>query len=159
MKPEAGLWRPRRGRLHVRLPYSWDNRRWLRGLCGERTRPVWDKAKKRWLVARPHLRVLAEGLAERYGSCLVVLDVSTRTVCTSVCRDAGSDECGCSCLGRNHGGSAYMLSWVDLGGVQLGFERVRLRYRVDAGVTQGNVTSPFSYKRTAASPASNPLRQ
>ncbi|QKV74554.1 hypothetical protein [Amycolatopsis sp. Hca4] len=125
--------RPRDGRVQVTMPYSAGNRSWIREICGSRTRPVWNKAERRWEIARAHFRFIAEALADRFGACDVYLDIATRTVCTAACRDARGEECDCSCEGRNHRGLDFMLQWIDLGSVLIGVDVKRVHRRVVRG--------------------------
>ena len=55
-------------RLVLWMPYREDNRQWLHEALGQRIRPEWNKAARRWEVARPHLRRLVVGLADRFGA-------------------------------------------------------------------------------------------
>src|SRR4051812_14597653 len=76
---------------------------WLRGMCGEGTRPARDGQV--WTVARPHFDAVLQGLARRFGR----VGVETRSLvsekCTRSCQRAkkiGPEDCECVCLGRHH---------------------------------------------------------
>jgi hypothetical protein len=107
--------RPVEGRIRTKMPYDGGhNRAWLRRHLGNRIRPELQ-GNGVWGIARPHLRFLVEGLAERFGHVDVLLDFRISQRCDTRCRDALGDECVCSCLGENHGGAAYWRHWIEVG--------------------------------------------
>lgn len=107
------LWRPAdsRARLELRLPYQPGNRAWLHQVLGARIQPHYHRRTGRWRIARPHLRLLVDELADRFGAVEVVLDFRLTERCDTRCQEAAGDECTCSCLGVNHGGAAYWKQW------------------------------------------------
>lgn len=93
-------------RLVVRMPFSQNNRSWLKEVMGVRTRPEWSRQQGAWLVARDHFAELVEALAARFGSVQVTADYSQQEKCTTQCQAANPDtwmECECCCGGRDHG--------------------------------------------------------
>lgn len=95
------------GSVLTKMPYDGgSNRGWLHEHLGHRIQPE-HRGKGVWAIARPHLRYLVEGLAERFGHVDVVLDFRQSERCDTRCQRARGDECTCSCLGENHRGAAY----------------------------------------------------
>lgn len=89
------------------------NRAWLRDHLGSRIQA--EYASGRWTVARPHLRTVVTGLAERFGAVDVYLDYLEQQKCDTRCVDARGDDCVCQCGGENHGGSDYQRDWIHVG--------------------------------------------
>lgn len=103
-------------RLLLHVPWTGvGNRDLLREILGPRIRPEWWSERHCWTVARPHFRRLVEDLATRFGVVNVFLEFSGLERCDTRCRDAIRDECGCSCLGVNHGGLSYYRHWMLVG--------------------------------------------
>lgn len=98
-----GVWRPVKGRIVLSMPYHKGNRTWLKQVLGPRIRPEFDKANKRWEVARGHFGPVVEAMANRLGRIDVWVDFRSAEKCDTRCRSARSRECTCSCLGKNHG--------------------------------------------------------
>jgi hypothetical protein len=70
-----------------------------------------------------------QGLAERFGQVDVFLDYRDTEPCDERCRDAGDDDCVCSCLGRNHGGAHFWSGCPEIGEAALvGRSDVRRRH-------------------------------
>ncbi len=105
----AQIVRPVKGKLQVRLPYrpGGSNYGLLKAICGERTRPEWNRERRCFEVAREHLVKLIDQLAYEIGSPVeVILHGATQTKCVSACWAADPRtrwECVCSCAGANHG--------------------------------------------------------
>ena len=119
------VYRPLEGRLQLRMPYG-ANRRWLHEVLGS-VRPRWTT--DHWAIARSHLRPLVNELVLKFGEVEVILEFSTIRKCDSRCRDAGGDNCVCSCLGENHGGAAYWQHWIEVGPTTLvGADRQQVRF-------------------------------
>jgi hypothetical protein len=107
-------------RLWVWMPYQdGSNRRWILEELGARVRPDWNREAKRWEIARPHLATITAALAERFGEVDVYLEFSTTERCDWRCEQADGDDCTCSCMGDNHGGSAYWRRWRLVGDTTL----------------------------------------
>lgn len=69
------------GEPRVRLYIGYNggkNRRLLKNVCGDRTRPDWNRDWKCWLVARAHLDRLIEALCEDYGEVWLVRESTPR---------------------------------------------------------------------------------
>lgn len=121
MTPNIGRPWVRRGYDEIRLwawmPYKLGNRAWIHGALGERIRPHWNGTVKpgRWEIAKPHLQLLTEALATRFGEVDVYLEFSTTERCAEKCQTAGSDDCTCSCRGEYHGGGTFWTQWQLVG--------------------------------------------
>ena len=79
----------------------------LKELCGDRTRPAYNKELRCFEVAREHLTALIERLPTELGQPVqVVLHGATQTKCVEACWNAAPEtrwNCLCSCAGRYHG--------------------------------------------------------
>ncbi|MEV0712783.1 hypothetical protein AB0I48_35040 [Nocardia aurea] len=102
-------------RLWAWMPYEGgSNRDWILGELGRRIRPEWNKTERRWEIARKHLWVLTEAMADRFGEVELYLEFSKTELCDSRCQNAQStdvSECVCSCLGDYHGGRGARRDW------------------------------------------------
>lgn len=96
---------PVTGRLVVRLPFQprGGNYRLLREVCGQRTRPTYDRQQRAFLVARDHLDRLLVALDREFGAVELTRHGSTRTICVAACLLAQGSDCTCSCAGEHHG--------------------------------------------------------
>jgi hypothetical protein len=109
------VWRPTAGKMEVSLPFSTDNRAWLRDQLGPGVPYAWDGGLRRWTLARNHLSNLVPALANRYGYVEVYIDFKTTVKCDKRCRDATGSECICQCLGENHRGGSLLTGWFEVG--------------------------------------------
>lgn len=128
------IWRPRTGRVRLKIPYFEGTRFWLREVCGAGTRPDFDRDRKDWTVSRNHLRAVVEALVDRFGEVELIVDQGTNLKCGPSCQNAISDECQCQCLGVNHGG-LVAEGWLRVSEeflVDTAVSVVRIRYRVTA---------------------------
>ncbi len=95
-------------RLWVWMPYEGgSNREWILGELSRRVRPEWNKQARRWEIARRHLWVLAEAMAQRFGEVDLFMEFSETEKCDRRCQEATEtdvSECVCSCFGKYHGG-------------------------------------------------------
>ncbi len=137
----ASVWRPTRGELIVKV----DGGRDLIKKIG----PTWRCAPGSagyWKVARGRLRELVDGLAAEVGECEVFVDfrASVTFKCDKRCVGAVSEECLCSCLGRNHRGTQF--GWFEVGETTLLMKAGQVRrqaFRVTAAdVAAGISPSP-----------------
>lgn len=144
MSPHPQVFRPVSGRIQVRLPYSNDNRQWLKDALGAGIRPTWEKEKRYWTLARGHLVVLVQELVERYGVVEVALDYSTSEQCDTRCQKAQGLDCTCSCLGANHGGAQGIQRWTQVGETTLVSSN---RRRVIRMVTRADATAMKGWTR------------
>lgn len=109
-------------RLWAWMPFDPANRVWIKDELGARIQPEWNRAHKRWEIARPHMWILAESLADRFGEVEVYLEFSDSDRCDTRCQDANPatvDDCVCSCLGRYHGGRGEPRDWKAAGATTL----------------------------------------
>ncbi|SCF58520.1 hypothetical protein GA0115256_103517 [Streptomyces sp. DconLS] len=133
-------------RLEVVLPSRTfrENRKWLKSAVpGKRIQPDWDADARCWRVAKANFTDLVHAMADRYGKVRVEIEYNPRAVCTESCRNAEGNDCECSCLGRSHGGGAWLDGWIDLGEVAVGHEgRTRIAYDVRRDLRVGRLTGP-----------------
>lgn len=96
---------PVTGRLVVGLPFQpgGGNYRLLREVCGQRTRPTYDRQRRAFLVARDHLDRLLAALVRDFGAVDLTRHGSTATKCVAACLLALGSDCTCSCAGEHHG--------------------------------------------------------
>jgi hypothetical protein len=105
----AKIVRPVHGRVQVWLPFRSGSGNYdlLKEMCGDLTRPEYNRTLRCFEVARSHLPVLLEQLPGALGQRVeVVLHGSSQTKCVEACWNASPDsiwECVCSCAGRFHG--------------------------------------------------------
>jgi len=106
----ARIVRPLHGRLQVHLPFRSGSGNYdlLHDICGDLTRPEYNRDRKYFEVARAHLGALIAQLpAELGGPVEVVLHGASQTRCVEACwRDAQPETvwgCECSCAGKFHG--------------------------------------------------------
>jgi hypothetical protein len=125
--------------LRLTLPYAPGNRAWIKEVCGEMTRPVWNGRDKVWEIARSHYWILVEACALRFGSVLVVEDYATQEKCTVACTNAKPEtvvDCTCVCGGDQHGenrGGSLRDGWILVGeGLLLNTEYMQRAFRVQA---------------------------
>jgi hypothetical protein len=107
-------------------------------VCGQLSRPHYDRDRSHWLIARSHFRTVVAALAKEYGSVDVYVDHATRTACGRSCQEAAGDECSCQCLGDNHGGGGHAGDgWIRVNEEFLiRHDYWRIKYRVTAADTQ-----------------------
>lgn len=96
--------------LLVRLPYSTDNRVWIK--LGHRVNPVWDKEKKHWIIPRSWFNDLVNKCLERYNKVYVIQPYRVQEKCAPACWNAKGHECNCSCMGANHGTQGANSGWL-----------------------------------------------
>jgi hypothetical protein len=98
----AVVYRPQRGHLMIRIPYSYGTRDWLRDVCGSGSHVSWSKPT--WRVSARHLPAVIAALRDRFGEVELVRDqVVGRGKCDTRCTAALLDDCNCECGGANHG--------------------------------------------------------
>lgn len=114
------------------MPYRVGNRAWIHQQLGDMVRPEWNRTEKQWEIARPHMRVLVDALAERFGAVEVLIDFRINSRCDERCQNAKHDDCDCQCMGEHHGGSGYWKSWSEVGETTLVASHVaQKRYHVE----------------------------
>jgi hypothetical protein len=85
----------------VRLPYSEDNRVWVKGQ--KRHRPRWNTEYKCWETPAAWFDELIRRAIERYGRVYVIQLYREQQKCAPACWNAEGYHCECSCMGANHG--------------------------------------------------------
>jgi hypothetical protein len=88
-------------RLRVRLPFSNDNRNWLRD--GRRTSPVWVSERKYWEIPTTWFNNFVERALQKHGKLYIIQPYREQEKCAPACMNALGHECQCSCMGANHG--------------------------------------------------------
>ena len=112
--------RPRE-RASIALPYRGSPRAnfdWLKEVCGDRTRPRYDRSSRRFLVARPHAQHVLAALVDEFNQVFVTIYGYTRTTCVERCWNANPEtiaDCECGCAGANHGSRHPMGTQVQQG--------------------------------------------
>lgn len=124
------VYKPITGRVRVRLPYDYNNRRWLRGSIGRYIKPEWDPKRKSWLIAREHFDALVKALVKEFHEVEVYTDHRSDERCTTACQNAMGTDCVCSCGGRYHNGGAPVEGWTEIGHVLVG-NTIREQWTVD----------------------------
>ncbi|MCI4685093.1 hypothetical protein [Candidatus Rhodoblastus alkanivorans] len=116
----ARIVRPLRGRLQVTLPFrpGSGNYDLLHDICGQQTKPEYNRERRYFEVAPAHLRTLIEQLPAELGRPVeVVLHGASQTRCVVECwRDASPDTiwtCVCSCAGKFHGTKIQPSTQID----------------------------------------------
>lgn len=124
-------------RASVELPWRGSpsaNFEWLKEACGARTRPIFDRESKRFLVARPHVSHVIDALVDEYDQVLVVQYGDTASTCVEQCWNAKAEtvaDCECGCAGANHGSGHAMGKEVQAG-LSVGHEFTSATYLVTA---------------------------
>lgn len=98
--------------IRIRIPYSPNNRVWLKN--GPRKRePDWSKEKKYWELPASRFNELVKMTLNRYGKVYIIQPYREQEVCSPSCIDAKGFECQCSCLGANHGSGNHQ-GWYEV---------------------------------------------
>ena len=98
--------------IRIRIPYSPDNREWLKN--GPRKRePGWNKEKRYWELPASRFNELVKMILNRYGKVYIIQPYREKEVCSPSCIDATGFECQCSCLGANHGSGSHQ-GWYEV---------------------------------------------
>lgn len=88
--------------LRFKLPYSSDNRSFIRHALPARAR-VKHEGRGIWACKSSYLVLIADAMADDLGlDAWTTIQVKT-TTCHEQCWTARGDECECRCLGYNHG--------------------------------------------------------
>lgn len=95
--------------LLVRLPFSPQNRAWLKG---DRSRdPIWHKSEKYWRVPKAWFEALIKEALIKYKKVYVIQPFNPMEKCAPACWHAVGAECECSCMGSNHGSGNPAGKW------------------------------------------------
>lgn len=95
--------------LMVKLPYSTDNRAWLRG--DHRRQPAWNRKFRCWETPASWLDDLVSQLLYRFGRLYLIQPFRVQEKCAPACWRAQGFECECSCMGANHGSESSAGKW------------------------------------------------
>ena len=87
----------------IRLPYSENNRTWLKG--DNKNSPVWIAGEKYWEVPKSWFNDFVQRALTKYGKLYVIQPFRKQEKCAPACMNARGHECQCSCMGANHGTS------------------------------------------------------
>lgn len=85
----------------VRLPFSDNNRTWLRN--GQRNSPTWIARDKYWEIPKSWFNDFVQRAVKKYGKLYVIQPYREQEKCAPACMNATGHECQCSCMGANHG--------------------------------------------------------
>lgn len=97
-------------KLKIRVPYSKENRTWLK--VGHRIDPEWQKDKKRWVLPRSWFNDIVNKCLEKYGKIYIIQPFREQEKCAPACWNAKGHECNCSCMGANHGAKGENSNWL-----------------------------------------------
>jgi len=106
--------------IRLRVPYSPNNREWLKNGPGKR-HPIWNKEKEYWELPASRFNELVKMILNRYGKVYIIQPYREKEVCSPSCINAEGFECQCSCLGANHGSGNHQ-GWYEV------TEALALRY-------------------------------
>lgn len=98
-------------RPRLRLPFSDENRQWLRN--GRRDPPVWKRDLKCWEIPKAWFNDFVARSLEEYGQLYVIQPYREQEKCAPACMRAEGHECQCSCMGANHGAGSDG-SWFEV---------------------------------------------
>jgi hypothetical protein len=94
--------------LLLRLPYTEDNRGWVKG--DHRNNPEWNSDYKCWETPRAWFENVIRRALTTFGSIYIIQPYREFQKCAPACWDASGIDCECSCMGQNHGaGNRGML--------------------------------------------------
>lgn len=105
------IFRPDKGRLRVRLPYSASNRQWLKE-GHPKTEPVWNSEKNYWCLPKRQFDELVNKCLEKHRKVYVIQPYLKQEKCVPACKNANGHECKCSCMGKNHGIQGVNSDWL-----------------------------------------------
>ncbi|MCU7875290.1 MAG: hypothetical protein KZQ84_00570 [Candidatus Thiodiazotropha sp. (ex Lucinoma borealis)] len=98
--------------IRLRVPFSNDNREWLKN--GRRKKdPVWEDEKKYWELPASRFNEIIKMILNKYGKVYILQPYRAKEVCSPSCINAQGFECQCSCLGANHG-SGNHHGWYEV---------------------------------------------
>ncbi|NRD89150.1 hypothetical protein C8024_06330 [Sphingopyxis sp. BSNA05] len=95
----------------IRLPYSNDNRSWLRG--EKKNSPTWFSSAKHWEIPKAWFNDFVQRALLKYGKLYVIQPYREQEKCADACMKAKGHECQCSCMGANHG-TGNDGSWFEI---------------------------------------------
>ncbi len=95
--------------LYIRLPYSPDNKEWLKE--GHRNRPQWLPDLKCWNTPRSWFEDIVQRALREFGKVYVIQPYRTQQKCAPACWNATGVNCECSCMGEHHGSGNPSGKW------------------------------------------------
>lgn len=96
-------------RLLMRLPYSSNNRAWLKSCA--RINPIWVTEKQYWELPQSWFNELVSRTLKKWGKLYIIQPYSEQEKCAPACWRAIGYECQCSCMGANHGSDSPGGGW------------------------------------------------
>ena len=87
--------------IRVRLPFSKDNKLWLRN--DRRRRPSWNSTHKCSELPKAWFNDLVDRSLHRWGKIYIIQPYREQEICAPACMNAKGHDCQCSCMGANHG--------------------------------------------------------
>lgn len=92
---------PDRGEILLKLPYSSENKSWLR--MDRKRKPEWMPKFKCWKIPRSWFNKIVEEALRRHNNLYIIQPYREQEKCAPACWNAEGHECQCSCGGANHG--------------------------------------------------------
>lgn len=99
-------------KILVRLPYSSNNKVWLKN--GRRNEPNWDATKFRWELPNAWFDDTVKRLLKKFRYVYVIQPFRALEKCAPACWNAAGIECECSCMGVNHGSGCSTGRWYEI---------------------------------------------
>ena len=104
------IYRQGNGPLLVRLPYSANNREWLRS--DNLRKPLWIKQYSGcWQIPNNWFNDLAHRMLQKFPRLYVIQPHRVMEKCAPACWNATALDCQCSCMGKNHGSQQALGRW------------------------------------------------
>ncbi len=98
--------------VRLRVPFSNDNRKWLKD--GPRKKePEWNKKDRYWELPSSRFNEIVKMVLDRYDQIYIIQPYREKEVCARACMEAEGFECQCSCMGANHG-SSNQSGWFEV---------------------------------------------
>jgi len=98
--------------IRLRVPFSADNREWLKN--GTRKKePEWNKKDKYWELPVSRFNELVQMILDRHEQIYIIQPYREKEICAPACMNAEGFECQCSCMGANHG-LANQNGWLEV---------------------------------------------
>lgn len=98
-------------KIRLRLPYSADNRQWLKN--NRRIHPIWVESGKYWELPKTWFDDFVNRALIRYGQVYIFQPHRELEKCAPACQGATGHDCNCSCMGANHGAGSDG-SWFEV---------------------------------------------
>lgn len=88
--------------IMVRLPFSRDNRKWLKEARRQKE-PEFSDQYKCWMLPKSRFDNIITRLLAKFAQVYVIQPYRILEICARSCMNANGFECECSCMGANHG--------------------------------------------------------